>query len=385
MPASPTWARLSLTFFSTAASSNPRCSRTGKWTLSKIGIESRSAAPSNSTPNLRRILFNSVWRSLVMSLPSTTMPPRSGNRSAFRCFNRTVFPEPLPPMIVVILPVSSSRLTPLSTSWRPKVLYRSTTRIMKLEHDRRHEIIPNQNHDEAEHDRFGGRLADSGGHRRRIKPLVAANAGDDQAEAHRFQKTAEHVLEHHAELHAREIAARADAEELDADDETAVDRDHVEDCGQKRHGNQTGHNARRDQILDRIDRHGIKSVDLLGDFHAADFRGHGRAGAPGAHESGEHRTELAQDAEGDRGAEKIFRVELSQTVIALQTHDHAGKNARQNHHGKRLDADGANVMDDQTQPRRRTKRPGEGRGQKQKGSSHADRPLDRAAADLTNP
>jgi len=134
-----------------------------------------------------------------------------------------------------------------------------------------------------------------------------------------------------------------------------------------------------------IDRHGIERVDLLGDFHAADFRGHGRAGAPGDHESGEHRTELAQDAEGDRGAEKIFCVEFSQAVIALQTHDHAGKNARQNHHGERLNADGTNVMNDQTQPSRWAKRPGKRRQEKQERSSHPDRPLDCAAADLTNP
>src|SRR5581483_4918780 len=359
MPASPTWARLSLTFFSTAVSSSLRCSRTGKATLSKIVIESSSAAPWNSTPNLRRMSLSSRWRSRVMSLPSTSIAPRSGSSSAFRCFSKTVLPDPLPPMIVVILPVSSSRLTPLSTSWRPKVLCKSTTRIMKLEHDRRHEVIPDQDHDEAEHDRFGGCLADAAGHRRRMKSFVTANPGDDETEADRFEKAAEDVLEHHAQLHAGEIAARADAEELHADHVGAVDRDHVEDRGQKRHGNQPGDDPRRDQVLDRVDRHRIQRVDLLGDFHAADFRGHGRAGAARDHESGEHRPELAQDAEGDGGAEKILRVEFPQTVIALQTHDHAGKNARQNHHGERFDADRANVMDDQAQPRGRAQRPGE--------------------------
>src|SRR5213594_3562847 len=93
---------------------------------------------------------------------------------------KTVLPDPLPPMIVVILPVSSSRLIPLSTSWPPKLLCRSTTRIMGLEHDRGHKIVPNQNHDETEHDRFGGRLANSGGHWGRVKSFVTADPCNDQ-------------------------------------------------------------------------------------------------------------------------------------------------------------------------------------------------------------
>src|SRR5262245_59168137 len=163
-----------------------------------------------------------------MSFPSTRTPPRLGSNRAFKCFNKTVLPEPLPPMIVVILPVSSSRFMPFSTSWRPKVLCRSTTRIMKLEHDRCHEIIPNQDHDEAKHDRFGGCLTHSRGHRRSVKTFVTANPGDDEAKTHRFQKAAQDVFENDAELHAGEIAAGADAEQLDTDDESAVNRHDIE-------------------------------------------------------------------------------------------------------------------------------------------------------------
>src|SRR5687767_7060798 len=115
-----------------------------------------------------------------MSLPPIRTLPRSGSSKAFKCFNKTVLPEPLPPMIVVILPSSSSRLTPRSTCCLPNVLWRSMTRIMRLEHDRGDEIIPNQDHDKAEHDRLRRRLADGGGLGPSAGSLVAGDPGDDQ-------------------------------------------------------------------------------------------------------------------------------------------------------------------------------------------------------------
>src|SRR6266550_6506242 len=56
----------------------------------------------------------------------------------------------------------------------------------RLKHDRRHEVVPNQDHDEAKHDRFRRRLANAGGHGGRVEALVAANPGYDKSETHRL-------------------------------------------------------------------------------------------------------------------------------------------------------------------------------------------------------
>src|ERR1043166_1406049 len=106
---------------------------------------------------------------------------------------------------------------------------------MSSEHNRCHEVIPDENQNEAEHNRFGGRLADSGGSRNRVEALVTANPRDNQTEAEGFEKAAPYIAEHYAALHLREIASRRYAEEPHANQVRAVNPDNVEDSGQQRH------------------------------------------------------------------------------------------------------------------------------------------------------
>src|SRR5690242_7425713 len=108
-----------------------------------------------------------------MSTPSIRISPRSGWSRALRCFSSTVLPQPLVPTIVVILPVTKSRLTPRRTSCLPKLLCKLTTRIIsqRLEHDRGKEIVPHEHEDEGKHDGLGRGPADARRHRRRVESL----------------------------------------------------------------------------------------------------------------------------------------------------------------------------------------------------------------------
>ena len=92
-------------------------------------------------------------------------------------------------------------------------------------------------------------------------------------------------MENHAAFHSRKIAAGADTQKSDADEVSAVDPDHVKDSGEQRHRDEAGDDARRDQILDRIDRHGVERIDLFSDLHTADLCRHRRAGSAGDHKS----------------------------------------------------------------------------------------------------
>ena len=141
-----------------------------------------------------------------------------------------------------------------------------------------------------------------------------------------------------------------------------------------------GNDSRRNEILNGIDRHRVQRINLLGHFHAAEFRGHRGACSSRHHERGKNRAEFPQKTKGNRRSEKAFRVEFSETIVALQTHDHSGENAGEKHDGKRIDSDTADMFNDKTEARRRPEYPGKSRGEEQKHPSHsADLPEGRTA------
>ena len=84
-------------------------SRSGNATLSKTFIESKSAAPWKTIPNIRRASVSSRPSSFGISTPSTRTLPRSGRRRPMTCFMSTVFPEPEPPRTTNVVPFSTLR------------------------------------------------------------------------------------------------------------------------------------------------------------------------------------------------------------------------------------------------------------------------------------
>ena len=88
-------------------------------------------------------------------------------------------------------------------------------------------------------------------------------------------------------------------------------------------------NARgTDEIIHRIDRQRAQGVDLLGDFHRADLRRHGRAHPAREHQAREHRAEFPAHRHGHQrpgGRLHAQRVELEEN---LRGEHRAGERSR---------------------------------------------------------
>ena len=97
-----------------------------------------------------------------------------------------------------------------------------------------------------------------------------------------------------------------------------ADPDRIGVDGEHRQHDESGDDARHDEVCDRIVGQRLEGIDLLGDAHRPDFGRHLRADAAGEHEPGEERTQLenhhlpgdqADDRQLDAGEELIARLE----------------------------------------------------------------------------
>ena len=59
--------------------------------------------------------------------------------------------------------------------------------------------------------------------------------------------------------------------------------------------------ARRDQLLNRVGAERAHGVDLLGDFHGAEFAGDAGGIAAGHHQRRQHRAQFAHQGDRDHG------------------------------------------------------------------------------------
>ena len=94
----------------------------GNITFSSTDIESNSAALWNIMPISRRRRARSRFVMLMKLRPSYSTSPSVGSKSPTMHFISTVFPEPLWPIIRLVLPFSKVELMPLSTSLSSKDL-----------------------------------------------------------------------------------------------------------------------------------------------------------------------------------------------------------------------------------------------------------------------
>jgi hypothetical protein len=101
-----------------------------------------------------------------------------------------------------------------------------------------------------------------------------------------------------------------DPREVAQDDET---RNHEEQSKEARNGKKT----------DRIDRHRIQGLDLLGNLHRAQFRGDGRAGAAGDHQARQDRAQFTAHGNGDERRHIDDRPHFLQLVGGLHGKNNA--------------------------------------------------------------
>src|SRR6185369_12193040 len=99
-----------------------------------------------------------------------------------------------------------------------------------------------------------------------------------------------------------------------------------------------------------------QAVELLGGLHRADLGGDRRAGASGREKRRQHGTKLADQAQADDRAERVFRAEAHQRRVALQAQHHADGDARDADDQDRQHADLEQLVEELAQPERRAKR-----------------------------
>ena len=77
---------------------------------------------------------------------------------------------------------------------------------------------------------------------------------------------------------------------------------------------QAAEEPRHDEVLNRVGAHAREGVDLLGDAHRAQLRGHRAADAAGEHRRRQHRAQLAEHRLVDHAAELRLEAELRGTA-----------------------------------------------------------------------
>ena len=116
-PARSTTSSLSRAMMRMVMGSSSVCSRSGSMMFSPTVMELNSAPPWNATPVFFRSSFKSRALNAARSRPKSRTVPDDGRSSAIRWRRSVLLPEPLPPMMTMISPSTTSRLTPLRI-WR---------------------------------------------------------------------------------------------------------------------------------------------------------------------------------------------------------------------------------------------------------------------------
>ena len=135
---------------------------------------------------------------------------------------------------------------------------------------------------------------------------------------------------------------------------SAEDAEEREQRRQQRHHRDHRQRLRRDDVVDRIDRHHAQPVELLGDHHRADLGRGRRAGASGDQQRRKHRPQLANEAEADDGAERVGGAEADQRVVALQPEHRADRDAAQADDDQRQHAELEQLVDEAADAQRRS-------------------------------
>src|SRR5262245_16388998 len=230
--------------------------------------------------------------------------------------------------------------------------------------DRLTDSYPPQRGDEIVEDQDAHRRHDHRGRRRRTDARRDGVARVTTTVRKPPYQHAEHARLQHAagdivtqvdgRLEAREIGAAVDAEQLHAHQPAAEDAAHDEERRQQRHDQHHADGAWRDDVVDGVDRHHAQPVELLGGDHGADLGCRGRAGAPGHQERGQHRAELAHQAQADDRAKRLRGTEALQGVVALEAEHHADGQPADADDGQREEAQLVDLVDHVAQaPRRR--------------------------------
>jgi hypothetical protein len=151
---------------------------------------------------------------------------------------------------------------------------------------------------------------------------------------------------------------------LHGDQITAVDAHHIENPGEQGESDQPGDQGRHHEVTHRVQRHDGECVDLLGNPHDAELGRERRPRAPGHHERGQHRAELANQGDRHQRSDKGLRANPLQHEHALEPEDHAGERTGEEDDRHRAKPHEPDPLERLPYLERRNHRPAKGLGEK---------------------
>lgn len=168
---------------------------------------------------------------------------------------------------------------------------------------------------------------------------MTADEGDRGAKKDRFEHTRENIEHTHDVSRIFPVIAPVDAQKFDAEERPADDAEKVGEEGEAGDEDQAREESRHDEIVNGVDAHARKRVDLFGNAHRSEFRGDGASDASREHRRGEDGAELFHEREVDRRADSRFHADDLELRIRLDGEHHADEDAGEHNDGETQNAD----------------------------------------------
>src|SRR5690348_9228108 len=234
----------------------------------------------------------------LTSWPSTQMLPRLGRSRPIVSFRMVLLPEPATPSSALVSPRSSEKEMPSRTGLPSKLMATSSNTMTgwgcpsvrqaddsagrtgagisleQVEKQLRCEVVYRQDQDGCGHHGLGSGAPHPLGTAARGQAVVAAYSSHQEAEQQRLNEPNNDVAEFQALVGVAPVLVCVQVQPQLRNRETAGQPEEVADDGEEKQHDDGSHHARRDQLLGRIGAQGPHGVNLLGDFHRAQFAGH---------------------------------------------------------------------------------------------------------------
>ncbi len=217
--------------------------------------------------------------------------------------------------------------------------------VRQVEGDFGEEGIRDDDHYTGDYHGLGGGASYALGAAADVKPLIAADGGEYEAEEQGLRETLHEIGELQNGDGALPKGGGAEAQGENAGDHAAEKANEDGDGGKQGNSQEGGEDARANQLARGVRAHGAHGVDLLGDDHGAEFGGDAGGATSGDEQTGDGGAEFADQCDGDDVSREGGLSEALELRAGLQDHDRADKEAGEQDNGERADADAVHLVE----------------------------------------
>ena len=135
------------------------------------------------------------------------------------------------------------------------------------------------------------------------------------------------------------VGVEVEAQHRDGDEGAAGDAYCIGDDSEKKEHKDSADEAGRDELTDGVRAEGAHGVDLFGDFHRTQFRGHAGSVTAGDHKASQYGAKFLDHGERDERAGHADGAKLSKRRSGLQGKYAAGEKSGEDDDRQGPDAD----------------------------------------------